>query len=151
MQSLKIVSYMLSNSSKYALKAVIYLTLHTGDHSKMTVKEMSAHIKVPQAYVAKLLQNLSKRNLISSTRGPKGGFYVSEEDKAQPLSNIVYAVEGRKQFSACLLGIEDCDKEKPCPLHHRIASTRKDFLEILERTSVAQLAYDLKTKNVFLQ
>ena len=142
---------MLSNSSKYALKAVIYLSLHTGDDRKITVKEMSAHISVPQAYVAKLLQNLSKQNLISSSRGPKGGFYMSEEDKAQPLSNIVYAVEGRKQFSSCLLGLEDCDEEKPCPLHYRIASSRKLFLEILENTSVAQLAHDLKTKHVFLQ
>ncbi len=142
---------MLSNSSKYALKAVIYLTLHTDENRKMTVKEMSSHIKVPQAYVAKLLQDLSKRNLISSTRGPKGGFYVNETNKSLPISHIVYAVEGRKQFSSCLLGLEDCNEEKPCPIHHLIGPSRKQLLEVLEKTSIAQLARDLKTKKAFLQ
>ncbi|MBT8179695.1 MAG: Rrf2 family transcriptional regulator [Eudoraea sp.] len=142
---------MLSNSSKYALKAVIYLTLHTDDTRKMTVKEISSHIQVPQAYVAKLLQDLSKRDLISSTRGPKGGFYVNETNKSLPISSIVYAVEGRKQFSSCLLGLEDCDEEKPCPVHHRIVSSRSRFLEVLEKTSIAQLAGDLKAKKAFLQ
>ncbi len=142
---------MLSNSSKYALKAVIYLTLHTDDTRKMTVKQMSSHIKVPQAYVAKLLQDLSKRNLISSTRGPKGGFYVDETNKSLPISSIIYAVEGRKQFSSCLLGLEDCNLDKPCPIHDRIAALRSQFLETLEETTVAQLAKDLKTKKAFLQ
>ena len=142
---------MLSNSSKYALKAVIFLTLHTNDIRKMTVKEISSQIKVPQAYVAKLLQALSKRDIISSTRGPRGGFYLSEEDKAQPLANIVYAVEGKKQFSSCLLGLEECDEKMPCPLHNRIATSRSIILDVLENTSVAQLAEDLRLKRAFLQ
>lgn len=142
---------MLSNSSKYALKAVIYLALHTDDTRKMTVKDMSAHIEVPQAYVAKLLQNLSRLKLISSTRGPKGGFYVNEENKSSPISNIVYAVEGKKQFTSCILGLDDCNEERPCPIHHRIGPSRNQLLEILEKTSVAQLANDLKTKRTFLQ
>ncbi|MCE2613955.1 Rrf2 family transcriptional regulator [Flavobacteriaceae bacterium D16] len=142
---------MISNSSKYALKAVIFLALHTDDTRKMSVKEMSKHIKVPQPYIAKLLQELSKRNLISSTRGPRGGFYLNEANKSLPISEIVYAVEGRNQFSSCLLGLEDCDQAKPCPIHHLIGPPRNELLAILEKTTIAHLAHDLKTKNTFLQ
>ncbi len=58
---------MLSNSSKYALKAVLFLALHTDENNKMMVKDISARTNVPKAYIAKLLQELSKRNIISST------------------------------------------------------------------------------------
>lgn len=141
---------MLSNSSKYALKALVYLALHTHENNKMTVKEVSAHVNVPKAYIAKLLQGLSKRNLISSTRGPKGGFYLNETNKAQPIINIVYAVEGRKHFNSCFLGQEDCDEERPCPLHNKIGPSRNMFLKTLQNTSVKDLAQDLKTKRTFI-
>ena len=78
---------MISNSSKYAIKAVLYLALHSSEENKVMVKDMAEPINVPQAYIAKLLQELAKRKLISSTRGPKGGFYLSEEDKKGNLIN----------------------------------------------------------------
>ncbi len=67
---------MFSNSSKYAIKAVLFLALNSNEDKKIMVKDIANPINVPQAYIAKLLQELSRQNVISSTRGPKGGFYL---------------------------------------------------------------------------
>ena len=80
---------MLSNSSKYAIKGVLFLALHSSEENKVMVKDISNPINVPLAYLAKLLQELSKENIISSARGPKGGFYLSEQNRNQPIINIL--------------------------------------------------------------
>ena len=54
---------MVSNSSKYAIKGVLFLALHSNEENKIAVKDISEPINVPQAYIAKLLQELSRENI----------------------------------------------------------------------------------------
>ena len=68
---------MFSNSSKYVIKAILFLAVKSGEDNRVMVKEMAQPINVPQAYLAKLLQELSRKDIISSKKGPNGGFYLS--------------------------------------------------------------------------
>ena len=141
---------MLTNSSKYALKAVLYLSLHTDETKKIQVKEISDNIEIPRAYTAKLLQALSKRGIISSARGPKGGFFVDEKNKRQSLMSVIEVIDGKQKLENCMLGLSDCDEEKPCPLHFYISHSRAQLLHTLENKTIEELAIDLKDKKSFL-
>jgi len=141
---------MFSNSSKYAIKAVLYLALNSSEEKKIMVKDIAEPINVPQAYVAKLLQELSRQDLISSTRGPKGGFYLSEENKKEPLIKIVNVIDGEKRIMSCLLSLESCNSEKPCPLHEMAAPSRSALMHSLETKSVCDLAQEVKEGRAFL-
>ncbi len=141
---------MLSNSSKYALKAVLYLTLHTDESRRLQVKDISENIDVPKAYIAKLLQALSKRRIISSARGPKGGFFVDKENRKQSVMSIIDVIDGRKKMDNCILGFSDCDEKEPCPLHFHINQSRTQLIHVLESKSIEELATDLKDRKSFL-
>lgn len=141
---------MISNSSKYALKAVLYLTMHTDEQRKMQVREISDNIQVPRAYTAKLLQALARQDVISSSRGPKGGFYINETDRKQSIMKIIDVIDGRKKIEACILGLDNCDEEKPCPLHNLIASSRSKMIRVFEEISLEELAQNLRDKQSFL-
>lgn len=141
---------MLSNSSKYALKAVLYLALHTDENNKMMVRHISERINVPRAYIAKLLQELSKRKIISSTRGPKGGFYLTSSNKNQAIMQIIEVIDGKKRMESCVLGLEDCNELKPCPIHSLISPSRSKMIELLESKTINGLAMDLELKKTFL-
>ncbi len=141
---------MLSSSSKYALKAVLYLAMHTGPDKKMHVREISENIDVPKAYTGKLLQELAKRRLISSARGPKGGFYIDEKNKKNTIMAVVEAIDGKSKMETCILGLNDCDLEKPCPLHNLIASSRTRIVRVFEEITLEELAETLKDKKSFL-
>jgi len=141
---------MLSNSSKYALKAVLFLALHTNENNKMMVKDISERINVPKAYIAKLLQELSKRKILSSTKGPKGGFYISEVNKNQPIIKIIDIIDGKKRIESCVLGLDDCNEHKPCPLHALISPSRSKMIVLLESKTIKDLAKDLELNKVFL-
>jgi Rrf2 family protein len=141
---------MLSNSSKYALKAVLYLALHTDENNKMMVKDISERITLPKAYIAKLLQELSKRKIISSTRGPKGGFYVTPSNKNETVMQIIEVIDGKKRMETCMLGLEDCNEQKPCPIHRLISPSRSKMITLLENKTINDLAKDLELNKTFL-
>ena len=101
---------MLSNSSKYAVKAVLFLALHSSEDNKIMVKDIAGPINVPQAYIAKLLQELAKKNVISSTRGSKGGFFLNSDNANQPVINILNIIDGENRLTSCMLSLEKCYK-----------------------------------------
>jgi Rrf2 family protein len=141
---------MISNSSKYAIKAVLYLALHSSEENKIMVKDIAKPINVPQAYIAKLLQELAKRKLISSTRGPKGGFYLSEADKNGNALNIVRAIDSEKKLNACILSLEHCNENKPCPLHHVINPSRTVLMKNLKIKTIHELSQEVKKGDAYL-
>ena len=135
---------MISNSSKYAIKAVLFLAIHSNDENKIMVKDIAEPINVPKAYIAKLLQELAKQKLISSTRGPKGGFYLSEADKRRNVLDIANAIEGERKLNTCLLSLERCDLDNPCPIHHLASESRATLLNNLKIKTINELALDVK-------
>lgn len=141
---------MLSNSSKYALKAVLYLALHTDEINKIMVKDISERINVPKAYIAKLLQELSKRKIISSTKGPKGGFYLNASNRNETIMQIIEVIDGKKKLESCILGLEDCNEQKPCPIHRLISPSRSKMIALLETKTINDLATDLELNKAFL-
>lgn len=141
---------MFSNSSKYAIKAVLYLALNSSEEKKIMVKDIAEPINVPQAYIAKLLQELSRQKVISSTKGPKGGFYLSNSDKQIPLRKIIHVIDGESRLSSCLLSLEDCNEDKPCPLHKSMYPLKTKLLESLENKTIVDLAKDVEDGNSYL-
>ena len=63
---------MLSNACKYAIRSVLYLAIKTDESNKVGVKKIADDLESPQPFLAKLLQQLNKGNLVSSTKGPNG-------------------------------------------------------------------------------
>lgn len=135
---------MLSNSAKYALKAVLYLALHTNEDNKLMVKDIYSSINVPQSYLAKLMQKLSKNDIISSSRGPKGGFFVSNRNIDLPLIRVVEVIDGEQRLRSCMLSIHECDDENPCALHDLVGNANSFFIKNLEETTVKKLIADVK-------
>lgn len=141
---------MLSNSSKYALKAVLYLALNSDEDHKILAKNISEPINVPKAYIAKLLQELSRHGLVSSTRGPKGGFFLNEENRTRSLIQIVDVIDGEHRLKSCMLSLKDCDEKHPCPLHELVGNTKMNFIKKLEETTINDLVVDLEQQKSFL-
>ncbi len=135
---------MFSNSTKYAIKAVLYLAVHSSEDYKIMIKDIAAPINVPKAYIAKLLQALSKKDLISSTKGPKGGFYLSNQNRKVRIIDIIDAVDGEERMHSCLLSSEKCNTDNPCSLHHLVFAEKQKILKNLEKETLDSLSNHIK-------
>lgn len=131
---------MLSNQSKYAIRGVLFLALHSCEVNKLSVRDISEQTGIPSSFLAKIFQKLTKKGIIHSTKGPKGGFYMSKEEKDKSLLEIVECIDNMKTFHSCFLGLSDCSDNNPCVIHHVAALRRRGLLEELQTKSIAELA-----------
>lgn len=135
---------MLSNQSKYAVRGVIYLAIHASETNKFGSKEVGNKINVPVPFLAKIFQKLSKEQLISSSKGPHGGFYLSDEQLEGNLLEVIHSIDGKDSFNSCFIGLPECSDENPCPVHHLAGPLKHQLLEDLEKRSIAEFAKDAK-------
>lgn len=128
---------MFSKACEYALKIMIYLSTRQGEAALAGLKEITKAIDSPEAYTAKILQQLVRNNLLISLRGPSGGFKVP--DRAITLLEIVVAIDGEKMVSSCVLGLDECSSDHPCPVHHRFVSVRDYLKGVLTTTKLSDV------------
>ena len=134
---------MLSKSSQYAIRAVLYLSLNSNEKRKYSPKKIAKEMSIPAPFLAKTLQELTKRNLISSVKGRNGGFYLTEQNKQHTLISIVDSIDGIDKFQECLLGLTVCSNENPCSLHHAISPLRKKLVEELTFKTIDDLSKEI--------
>ncbi|ELR70549.1 transcriptional regulator, BadM/Rrf2 family [Fulvivirga imtechensis AK7] len=142
---------MFSKACEYGIRAVIYIVSVSSSGKKAGIKDICKHIKAPEPFTAKILQNLSRLGIVKSTKGPHGGFYVEEGAHDIRLIDIVTAIDGDKLFTGCGLGVDVCSEKKPCPIHNEFKSIRESLRIMLEKTSIQHIAKDLDKGLVFLK
>ena len=125
-----------SKTCEYAIRAVFYIAHKSSLGNKVGIKEIAVAIDSPELYLAKILQDLSRKGLISSTKGPNGGFYIEEDSFNRPLSDIVEAVDGNGLFYGCALGLKQCSEINPCPLHEQFKALRTQIHHLLSSTTI---------------
>lgn len=106
---------MFSKTCEYAIRAMIFIAKKSSNGSKVGIKEIAQGIDSPEHFIAKILQDLSRKGLVQSLKGPTGGFYLEKASLNYSLADIVKSVDGDKIFSACALGLKQCSESKPCP------------------------------------
>ncbi len=135
-----------SKSCEYALRSVLYICTKSSEGINLSVKEIAAEIESPEPFTAKILQQLARQKIISSIKGPNGGFYIDKQKKPVSILQIVEAIEGPDFFDRCVLGLKNCTERKPCPLHEHFIQHRKDIKELFKTKTVHDLIIKQKGK-----
>ena len=135
---------MLSQAAKYALRASIYLALNSDEKRRFSAKSLSEELGVPSPFLAKQLQQLSRFNLISSSKGPKGGFYMREENLRKSVLDVIKSIDGENSFGGCFLGKSECNESNPCAVHHIVRQFRNSLFDELGDSSMGDLARDIR-------
>ncbi len=139
-----------SKTCEYALRSLIFVAQKSKDGNKTGIKEIARSIDSPESFIAKILQDLSRRGLVQSLKGPGGGFYLDEASLDRTLADIVVAVDGDRLFSACALGLRECSESKPCPVHHQFKKVKHDIMELLQQSTLRNLNKLLDSDSAYL-
>jgi len=143
---------MFSKACEYGIKASIFIAINSRDGRRVSPKEIAKEIDSPQAFTAKILQDLVRANIINSVKGAYGGFEIDKKNISNiKLSQIVNAIDGDKIYNGCGLGLHTCDEEHPCPVHDKFKIVRSELKNMLENTNLEQLALDIQSGASFLK
>ncbi len=141
---------MISNTAKYAIRAVLYLAVHAEPKDKIGIKKISEDLTIPAPFLAKILQNLSKHKLLNSTKGPHGGFGIGRNPMDISFLDIVEIVDGMDLFEECIFGLKVCqeDEEKKalCPVHKKSRPVRNQLYDLFKEQIVGEIAAQIKER-----
>ncbi|MBL7763644.1 MAG: Rrf2 family transcriptional regulator [Chitinophagaceae bacterium] len=132
---------MFSKATEYALRATIYIAQKSSDKNKPGMAEIAKAIDSPQSFTAKILQLLTKNNkIVSSVRGPNGGFFLTDKAKKLPVRSILEAMGEDEVLEKCVLGLKQCSEAKPCPMHTNYKLIKGQLIDLFETKSIQSLA-----------
>lgn len=128
-----------SKSFGYALRGTLYVAIMGDGDRKIRIDEMSNRLLVPRHFLGKIMNRVAKKGILSSTKGPNGGFALNDVTLSTSLLTILESTDGLDQFNECVLRLKKCNALNPCPLHDRIQVYRVELLELFSQTDIGSL------------
>lgn len=137
---------MISLTSEYALRAMIYLAQHS-DRWPVSGKEIAAGAGIPAKYLSTILSNLVRDGVLESTRGKSGGFRMVKPSTKTYLIDVLAPFEQLDQ-RRCPFGNAQCGDDDPCLAHERWKKVVNSFHQFLVNTTVHDIAVRRRTTRV---
>ena len=134
-----------SRSSEYAIRAALYLG-KIDDGKCAMAKEIAETESIPAHFLAKLLQQLARKGLLRSQKGPSGGFCLRKSAKDVRLIDIVDAVDGLNHYAQCIVGLPECNERMGCPMHNSWIDLHSRIMDYLRRNTVESLVKQMEAK-----
>lgn len=134
-----------STPCEYAIRALAYLAL-SPNRQPAQGQEIASAENIPAPVLGKILQELVRKGLLHSRRGPGGGFRLARRPELITLRDVVAAVDGLDHFLECAVGLERCADDAPCPLHDTWKGLRTQIMSYLEKTSLAEMGHAVARK-----
>ena len=141
---------MLTSASKYAIRSVLYLALNSDETKKIRVKKIAEELEAPRPFLAKLLQQLNRNELVSSTKGPNGGFFLNEKNRENSVWNVISNIGGTEKFDQCFLGLSECSDQNPCPVHYKVSRFKQGILVDFKDKTILQWAKEINNSKKVL-
>lgn len=139
-----------SRSAEYAIRACVHLA-QVPDGRYAMVKQIAAEEEIPAHFLAKILQQLARKGLLRSSKGPTGGFSLRVPADEVRMLDIVEALDGLSEYEKCAGGLAACTDDMPCPLHDSWKTLRSRIMDYLGRNTIADLAKALEQKRRMLE
>jgi Rrf2 family protein len=128
----------LSRSSEYAIRALSLLSEQ--DNGALHSREIAAALGLPPDFLTKILRKLTTTDLVTSQRGRTGGFRLNRPADEISLLAVVTPFEPQWSGVECLLGQAYCSDKHACPVHGPWVEVRKNLYDLLEQTTLADVA-----------
>ncbi len=137
---------MLSHASEYGIRALIYLA-SKNERQTIPISEISEKLNISFHFLTKILQKLTQKGYLFSTRGPHGGISFAKAPEKISIIEIVFIIDNDTVFDRCVLGLPGCGEEDPCPMHDSWALVKEKLKGRFEKTSLAELAEKVNKRN----
>jgi Rrf2 family protein len=131
----------LSKKADYGLIALSYMAA-PGQRAIVSTREMAEQHDIPVELLAKVLQRLARRGVLTSVQGINGGYRLARDPQAISVADVVEAIDGPLTLTACSDTTDSCDQFAKCNIRDPLHRIRERIAAALATCSVAELAAD---------
>ena len=135
---------MLSKKAKYGLKAMAILAKEYGN-GPLLIGEIAKRERIPSKFLELILLELKKKGFLQSKKGKGGGYYLSKLPESISVGALIRALDGPLALLPCVSQMAyercpECPDEQTCGIRIVFNEVRESTVNILERTTLAQMA-----------
>ena len=134
-----------STTCAYAIRAMSRLAM-IKPQGHMRISEICEGTDLPAHFVSKILSDLVRAGLLTSSRGRGGGYALARKPGLITLYDIVAAVDGESQFNKCVTCLSCCDDKQPCAQHEHFKPIRKTIIDYVRSTTLKDISEALVLK-----
>jgi len=134
----------LTTKGRFAVTAMIDVAMRQHE-GPVTLAGISDRQRISQSYLEQLFGKLRRRRLVSSTRGPGGGYQLNRPMDKTTVSDIIFAVDEALDATQCG-GKENCHDDQRCMTHDLWASLNARMFDYLNSVTLADLVQQQKQK-----
>lgn len=138
---------LLSKTCIYGLRASVLLATRN-EQEFVTIRELSDELEISFYFLTKVLQQMTKANILESYKGPNGGVKLARPGDQISMIDVVIAIDGELTFKGCVMGHGECDMMNPCPLHKKWQELQTRINDIMNNTTIQAMADEMKGKPV---
>jgi Rrf2 family cysteine metabolism transcriptional repressor len=137
----------LGTKIRYSSRAMLDLALDYDTGSRIvSAREIAEHQELSPKYLESLLAALRSAGLVRSVRGTEGGYTLASPPDQINLRQIYHVFEGTEGFVECTTDPEYCKRTDGCATQEVWAQMYDACMEILESTTLEDLARRAKEK-----
>jgi len=127
----------LTTKGRYAVTAMLDLAIH---HEKgpIALADIAQRQGISLSYLEQLFSRLRKRSLVSSVRGPGGGYHLARNASKIHVAEVILAVDENVDTTRCG-GAHNCQNERPCLTHDLWQDLSGRIYEYLNHISLQDL------------
>jgi Rrf2 family protein len=129
--------FKLSKKTEYCLLVLRHLARQADE--VWTVRDLARECRVPQPLLAKLMQQLARRDLVRSVQGLRGGYRLNRDLSQISLAEVVESVDGPISLTSCKQDDDRCERHSFCDLKTAIAPVQRQMRQYLQEVKVSDL------------
>ena len=129
----------LTRLADYAVRAVIHLAAKEAGELA-TISEIAEKQAIPQSFLAKVMQALTRGGIVRAHRGKTGGFSLFNRAEDVTIRQVVEAVEGPIILNRCLSRQGECERDIFCGAHPVWREAQEALTKVLDSYSAADMA-----------
>lgn len=129
---------MLTQTAEYALRAVLHIA-GSPSREPVPVGMIAEALDVPRNYLSKVLHTLAREEILSSVRGPHGGFSLAQDPETLTLAEVIAPFDPIED--RCLLMRRRCSDHNPCVAHHEWKKVALGLRAFFRENTIADLIH----------
>lgn len=130
----------LSKKADYALMAMKHLAMRPD--ASASAREIAEQYDIPIELMAKILQRLARRSLLTSHQGTRGGYRLARSSSAISIADIIQAIDGPLTVTACSTEAENCDQFAKCNVRDPLWRIKDRIVTALSTCSLQEISAD---------
>lgn len=133
--------FSLTKKTDYALLALCCLALEP-DGQAMNTKTIAERYRIPSELLAKILQRLARKGLVTSSSGPTGGYRLAHPPADVSVADVMMAMEGRPAVVQCFKsGRDGCEQFDSCTIRSPMGLIQQRMTSVLHETTLADMVF----------